>query len=343
MQQIPQPVEVQLTSSWDKDDPLSSILLTQDDIIERVDEYSLYCFYLGYEPIPHRGRYRSPIRTTDDNPSFGIFYSKKNPKREFLWKDQATGQVGDIFRLVQLMFQYSNIDQGRQRVLVDTGLAKGILDPGIRIEYHQTPQFGLSRIRVKSRPFFQPELNYWKDINIFEPTLERYIIRPVQLYWLFEDQQEPYFGKQFYFSYQVQDKYQLYNPYEKKDYKFRNDFTDQHILGLSQLQYNSKLLVITKSLKDVAFLSTIGYEAISSRSENTPILPEILRAFETRYSKLVTLFDNDGKHRADFYNYPELHIPISVGYKDPTDVARYKGVQIAKEIVDNLLQPYAFI
>lgn len=329
------------TSSWDKDDPFASILLTEEDILERVDEYSLFCFYLGYEPIPHRGRYRSPIRTTDDNPSFGIFYTKKNPLREFLWKDHATGDVGDIFRLVQLMFQYSTKELARQRILFDVGLSsQDGINMGSRLLYHEVPEYQETKISIQSRPFSFPELKYWQEINICQPTLDKYLIKAVKLFWLYEAQEAPFFGKQFSFAYEIQDRYKLYNPFEKREYKFRHNMSDQQIEGLLQLEYQSPLLVITKSLKDVAFLSTLGYESISPRSENTPILPEILRALESRYKRLVTLFDNDGRHRADFFPYDELHIPSSVGYKDPTDVARYKGVSVAKEIVDNLLKPY---
>lgn len=328
------------TSSWDIDDPFASILLTEEDILERVDEYSLFCFYLGYEPIPHRGRYRSPIRTTDDNPSFGIFYTKKNPLREFLWKDQATGDVGDIYYLVQKMFQYATKAQARQRILFDSGLMTGSTDMGNRLQYHEVPEILETKIKIKSRPFTFPELKYWQEVNINQAVLDKYLIKAVQMFWLYEEQKEPFFGKQFSFAYEVLDRYKLYNPFEKREYKFRHNMSDQHIEGLLQLEYKSPLLVITKSLKDVAFLSTLGYEAISPRSENTPILPEILQALESRYIRLVTLFDNDGRHRADFYPYDELHIPTSIGYKDPTDVARYKGVSVAKEIVDNLLREY---
>ena len=52
---------------------LSSV--TEQLILERVDEYSLYCYYMGYEPIIGK-KYHSPLRKGDDDPSFVIFERK---------------------------------------------------------------------------------------------------------------------------------------------------------------------------------------------------------------------------------------------------------------------------
>jgi hypothetical protein len=321
-------------------DFLRSLNLTRNDILGRVDEYSLYCHYLGYEPIPHSGRYKSPIRTDDDNPSFGIFYSKKNPDREFLWKDQANGQVGDIFRLVQLMYRYPTLEMADKKVIQDFNLAPtiGVLSDE-KIIYHKAPERRDIKIRIHSRPFTKREFLYWSQINIDQTILDYYYATAVEYYWLYEDQTTPYSGHEFMFAYRIYDRYQLYQPYGDKAYKFRNNFTEEYIPGLIQLQFKSPLLIITKSFKDIMFLHSLGYEAISPRSETTPLLMSILPLLEQRYKTIVTLFDNDGKHRADWYNYPELHIPEEFG-KDPTDMAREHGVDMASEVIRELMEEY---
>jgi hypothetical protein len=321
--------------------PLADMLLDHNEILSRVDEYSLYCFYLGYEPVPHTGRYRSPIRTDDDNPSFGIFYTTKNPNREFLWKDQATGEVGDIFRLVQRMFSYRTISEARLRIIHDLGLEEHSEVVKQPLIYHQVPKSFISDIRITSRPYTQPELKYWSDINIDTQVLENYFATAVKYYWLASEQCVPYHGFEHTYAYRIWSKYQIYRPFAERENKFRNNFTEQHILGLIQLKYQSPLLIITKSMKDVMFLNTLGYEAIAARSENTPILRDILALLEDRYPRIVTLFDNDGKHRADYYpNYPELHVPLSFNGKDPTDVARNHSVRTAATMLTDILNPY---
>lgn len=321
-------------------DPLGDFLLTNDDILGRVDEYSLYCHYLEYEPIPQAGKYKSPIRPDDDDPSFGIFYSKKSLNREFLWKDQAIGVTGDIFKLVQLMFRYPTVDHARLKIIKDFHLGESNVDDGQKIVFHEVPESFVSDIRVKSRPFKPEEIRWWQDININETLLTRYNVTALQLYWLAKEQTVPYTAKPYTFAYRIWDKYKIYQPYADKKFKFRNNFTDDYIEGVLQLEYKQSLLVITKSLKDVMFLSSIGYEAIAPHSENTPLPNAVLRALESIYPNIVLLFDNDGKARTDFYEYPALFIPQSVGYKDPTDVARYLSIHDAKTIVDELLNPY---
>src|SRR5882757_9172407 len=100
---------------------MEDFLLGEEDIIQRVDEYTLYCYYLGYDPDPFT-KYTSPIRTDDDNPSFGVFHAKRIPNREFGWKDQATGDCGDIFTLVKMIYGYHGKAQAISRICSDFNL-----------------------------------------------------------------------------------------------------------------------------------------------------------------------------------------------------------------------------
>jgi hypothetical protein len=87
----------------DADDPW----INEDDILERVDEYTLYCHYLGFEPQLGM-KYTSPIRVRadqyDDFASFGMFTSRTKKCVEYMWKDQGLGIHGDIFDLVRHLF-----------------------------------------------------------------------------------------------------------------------------------------------------------------------------------------------------------------------------------------------
>lgn len=325
------------------DDLLRDIMLTSDDILERVDEYSLYCHYLGYEPIPHTGKYRSPIRSgaqTDDVPSFGIFYSTTSHDREFLWKDQATGQVGDIFRLVQLMHGYTSRREAEKRVIMDFSLGYQKTEAREKIITHEAPERTEMDIRTVDRDFTVNEVAYWRALNIQRDLLSEYKTTAVKYFWLAAEQSVPYAPKEFAFSYRIGSKYQIYQPFETKDRKFRNNLTDAHIFGLQQLKFQSPLLVITKSMKDVMHFASFGYEAISPRSENTPIAEKYLRALEQKYRHIVTFFDNDGKCRRDFYPYIHHEVPLSMGAKDPTDVAKLHGIDASRDMLKDILRRY---
>lgn len=323
------------------DDLLRTGILNSDEILGVLDEYSLYCHYLGYEPIPHSGKYRSPIRTDDHDPSFGIFYTDKNPDRTFLFKDAATGVVGDIFRLVQYMYGYPTMRDAEKRVIKDFKLAEVSVEDKAKIIQHVPPPRIDVDIRIASRPFLDNEVSYWSAINIDRQILSIYQTTAVKYYWLATQQVVPYAPINFTFAYRIGTRYQIYQPFASKDIKFRHNFTDKDIPGLLQLKFQSPLLVITKSMKDVMFFYSLGYEAISPRSENTPIQEEYLKKLLGRYPNVVTFFDNDGKNRRDFYPGCYHHeVPIASGEKDPTDYARKYGVLAARSMLDVQLRQY---
>jgi hypothetical protein len=97
-------------------------------------------------------------------------------------------------------------------------------------------------------------------------------------------------------------------------------------------------------MKDVMCLDALGYSAIAPRSETTPP-PEQLFNWVTetvsgrkRWMKVLVLFDNDGKHRADWYPYPQIEVPLSSGSKDISDFTRDHGEHEASLLMQQLVQ-----
>lgn len=309
------------------DNPLDSLLFDENDILERVDEYSLYCRYLQYEPLIG-GKYRSPLRPGDDDPSFGMFERKYgHGSHEFLWKDQALGVHGDIFDLVARLFnpQLSRW-QAMQQICADVnlgGINSGL--PSTLVEYE--PQYTTEiDIRViSSKQFAYKELAYWKKINVDPALLRRYNYTAIQAYWIAKEQEYPSYPKGLGFAYRIWDKYQLYFPYQEKRKKFRTNWTDICVPGFQQLEYNQDLCIITKAAKDVACVRSFGYETVAPRGENIMLPAQCLAHLKQKYRRVVTLFDNDGKHKAAEYNCQELHVPIESQTKDPSDFCTRYG------------------
>lgn len=318
---------------------LDELALTPGSILERVDEYSLYCYYLGYEPIPNK-KYRSPIRPDDEDPSFNIFYVTNNASdKEFMWKDQAAGVVGDIFRLVQLMSKTPISRRDAElKIASDFGLTDLKVKTLEKIVFHTAPKKTDISIHIHSRPFTKSEIEYWRNYNISLPILESYNVTAFDFYWLMKGQVVPFSTGEYSFAYRLADRYKLYWPKNKKEDKFRNNYSLEDIEGYAQLPcIKAGLLTITKSLKDVMFLNSIGLRAVSPRSENTLISPQGLRSLEKCADRIVTLFDNDGKHKASEYPYEALELPKEFGYKDPTDLMAGLGLEQSKSIIYNLL------
>jgi hypothetical protein len=322
---------------------MEHMIYSSGDILERVDEYTLYCSYLGYEPLIG-AKYTSPMRRstdtqTDCDPSFGIFERKYgNGPHEYMWKDQGIGLHGDIFDLVMIICKLSTRTEAKHQVLIDAGIMNGtsatrIVDP-VNVRH-----LGYSSISIMSRPFSSRDLHYWDRIGVGKELLEWYKIKALRAYWLFDDQKAPRVPKGMAFSYEIFGKYQLYFPYEEKRRKFRTDWTEICVPGYLQLQYNAPLLVITKSMKDVVSLRSFGYEAIAPRGENILLPRECIWKMQQKYRRIVVLFDNDGKHKGDEYPFEKVYVPrLLKGDKDVTDFCCNHGKKETADMLRQIIQ-----
>jgi hypothetical protein len=321
------------------------LLWSEEEIIERVDEYSLYCSYLDYEPLIG-AKYISPIRSStggspDTDPSFGIFERKygKGP-HEFMWKDQGKGLHGDIFDLVKCICNLHTRRDAMLQVLIDSGMVEGPRSRPI-IDIQEKRYQGYATVSTATQEFTHKDLSFWGRINVDKGLLGTYNVRSVRAYWLYEDQKYPRYPRGLGFEYKIWDKRQLYFPWAPKKMKFRTDWTEACVPGFLQLQYNSPLLVITKSMKDVICLRSFGYEAISPRGENILLPPECLAYMKRRYQRILILFDNDMKHKGEEYEFPKIYVPQEVpGDKDTSDFCTNHGAQATAEMLRQITDTY---
>lgn len=314
---------------------MEDFLLGEEDIIQRVDEYALYSFYLGYDPELFT-KYSSPFRN-DDSPSFGIFHAKRIPNREFGWKDLGMGISGDIFTLVKLIFGYPSKTHAVRRVASDFDLGPKL--PGTEPIRQRTVKAEKepTSIKVLHRKLEGYDLKWWLQWHVDKALLQMYEVYPISCYWTYPSQKIPKFpGKGLGYDYLINRHHQLYFPLENKDFKFRNDLCEDDLMGFRQLTYNGPL-VITKSYKDIMCLRSFGYDAVGPRGEHNVIADNQLRYLETKYTTIYTLFDNDGKHSGDKYPYPLRTVPINSGEKDPTDFCKRYGPQATSELLQQLL------
>jgi hypothetical protein len=300
-------------------------LVSEDNLLERVDEYTLYCHYLEYEP-EIRVNYNSPFRNDDQSPSFGIYPCRK-PNRELMWKDSGgLGESGDIFLLVKKLYGYQTKAEAIARIKSDFGLGPRVAKTE-KIVRHVAKQRSDADLRVRCREFRSEDFSWWSQFNITADILKRYRVSALFCYWLSLTHKTPVFAPPLSYVYRIYDRYQLYFPTKEKGKKFRMDLQEHHVMGLEQLERKSDTLIITKSYKDVMCLKSFGYEAVSPRSENTP-MPDVFFAWaDQNYKRKLVLFDNDMKHRGEWYPYQKIYVPVETGSKDPSDHCRDHGPQ----------------
>lgn len=314
-------------------------LMGEDEILEEVDEYLLYVFYLGFQP-ELRVRYKSPVRepgNEDVNASWSLFHNTTRLSREYAWKDSGTGEFGDIFKLVMMILKCKNKATALEQIKQDFLFGKGteLARQGISPPKEVDP----SCIRIKSRAFDHEDLTWWMaHTGASQQTLDYFNVKRLKYYWMTKSQNTPSFPGDRCYAYRIYDHYQLYFPHRDRDRRFRNDFTEAHLLGFCQLKYQRDTLIITKSMKDIITLYSLGFEAVSPRGENTPISQKFIEFLKTKYKYIFTLFDNDGKHRAWAYDCPSIEIPLSTGQKDASDHYLAYGHESTQILITNLIK-----
>jgi len=319
------------------------LLFAERDILERVDEYALYCHYLDKEIIIG-AKYHSPIRPAslyDDDPSFGIYERKLGQgPHEFLWKDQAIGKCGDIFDLVVLLYNFETRRKAMDKILHDFCIQECGVMATIPMRTERV-YAECTHIEVSSKPFTKTDFTYWKQFNITEQILNRYNTTAVRHFWLTEEQKTPSYPKGLGYSYRIWDKYQLYFPYAySKRQKFRSNLTNICVPGFLQLQRRGELCIITKSFKDVMCLDSFGYEAVSPRGESILLPQECIAWLKRQYKHVLVLFDNDMKHKGDEYPFPKIYVPKLIDFdKDPSDFCKNHGphecADMLRQIIGN--------
>lgn len=308
-------------------------------MLKEVDEFTLFCFYLEYDPIVNV-KYSSPVREGDANPSFTLFQSNTNTF-DYLWKDHATGQVGTIFTLISILF---GITLKQAYAKVNTDFALGLTGAGdtptterVVLPKKEPVIRPNSNIRIKSKSFTAEDLAYWENFHISTNILQIYNVKAVDFVWYFEDQVYP---KKMYglaFSYRIGSHFKIYRPFIQKEFKFRNDYPSDYIEGFDQLEYKTNLLIITKSLKDVMVLKELGYEAVSPKGENIPIPNKFIVHFKSKYKTIKVLFDNDMKHGGDKLPFELIYVPLESKCKDISDYIKMYGKEKTVALLKQIL------
>jgi len=199
-------------------------------------------------------------------------------------------------------------------------------------------------IKVTIRPWsIIHDLKYWKDkYNISVNDLNKFNVYAISHYWINDklygcgnNSYAYYFGKQDNI-----DVWKIYQPYNNKSSKWFSNADSSVIQGYNQLAANGDLLIITKALKDVIILDKLGYNSVAPNSEGIVINQEQFDDLNSRFKKIVVLFDNDeagiiyaNKYKLK-YNIQTIEIPLDKGVKDPSDFVDKYSYDELKQFID---------
>lgn len=202
------------------------------------------------------------------------------------------------------------------------------------------------KILVKTRAFDKRDSNYWyKKYGVKKSNLIKYKVFPCKVvfiddYIFFEDKgYNPVYAFDYGFG-----MYKIYQPNGDKFVKWRNNAGNMIIQGFDELEYKSPELIITKSLKDVIVLNSLGYESIAPSSESTFISDEILTVLKKKYKRIYLFYDNDktGKEQTEkilkIHKIKNLSIPERYLVKDISDFREKYGEKKTKELLNGIIK-----
>ena len=316
---------------------LNENLLTKANVLKYIDEYDIYSKYIGSE-LELYTKYSSPLRTGDDDPSFSIYYSKYN-KDTIMFKDQSTGNSGDVFKFMRHLMgegdSLAHIKTVLLQINSDFNLELGE-DTETRGEF--IPQLIETRplrrdpttIEVTAHSEETEEyLNYWEFLEIPKKVRDKYYCSNVAVIHFINEVHLSVPARSMCVSYEIAGFYKTYQPFEDRKYKFRNNFPPGWVEGALQLSYKSNFCIITKSSKEIMFLyAHFGWEAVAGTSENSMISDYYMRTtLHEKYERVFIWLDNDDAGRVAQQRYLDKYEwlePIVFGDfledSDPTDL-----------------------
>lgn len=277
----------------------------------------------------------SPFRT-DKSPTITF----KEVGDKIIWRDWKTGDNGDAFEFISRLEGVSREDVGKiifkkfkygfEKVPINT-----------KVTYKNTSVD--RKYAVQTRDFNEKDLLYWKRFNISKEILELFNVFAIET--LYVEGNNGLFYKRidnsdYCYGYKYKN-WKIYQPFDDND-KWLFYGTLDEIEGWSQLPEKAELLIITKSLKDIMTLYSMGIPSISFQGERNIPYEQIISELKTRFKRIVLLYDNDptgiesSNIISEIYELEQLFVPDEYG-KDISEVVDKKGIEFGTALMDSIL------
>lgn len=317
------------------DSPIIGEQLSWDYLFTYVSEEAVFERYLNTKVVFGKLIKSPPILRIDTKPTCSFKYI--GGKLKFAdWNGTFKGNCVDL-----VMYLYNlTYHKALNKIASDFGLLGGGAEIFVkkRVTYRNKESIETVDIfNAKKVPLYKQDLEYYTSYGIEYSTLIFFGIKSVKTIW---KNKEPYWLRQPNdpaVLYEGDGWFKVYF-YKRKEYRFISKGT--YIQGMNQRTNNSKICIITKSLKDVMFIWQCGIDAIAPASENTYVPREVISYLCGIYEEVIVFFDPDtaGKRGALHYrvNYGLRNIELD-STKDITDCAKLQGKEQAKQILFSLI------
>lgn len=318
--------------------------INKNYLLSKYSEEQYMSYYLGL-PVK-KGLFKNPLRK--DRKVTCSFY--RNKSNDLIFHDFATGQHLNFIGVVMLKYSLT-YHQAIRCIAMDFNLIPNKNIKKVKIIPKEIPKFkneGPAKIGVQIKDFTRSELDWWESFGITKQILNKFHVYSCENVFLngnlFTTDSKLTFG--YYGG--KRNGYELWRIYysQRKEYRFLTNWPSKKIQGFEQLPKSGKLLVITKSMKDVMSMYSCGITAISPNSENIWISDSVLEQLKKQFKHIVVIFDNDLPGIRNMQkirkNHPELiyyWIPRHYEAKDFSDFyKKYGRNKTLRFIKQNLLK-----
>jgi len=304
-------------------------ILSVDNILKKVTEYDIFKYYIVGFDKPGK-KFCSEIRM-DKNPSCSI---KIMTNSKAVYRDWATGETYDCFKYVQQKVISNDFNLGLHSGEVELNTTREMIGE----HFKKQPKSSDTKIRVVSIPFTFIGRSYWECYGIDKNTLSKYNVKQISHYYI-NTSLITIPKKEIAFAYSFGEyRYKILRP-SGNEWKWISNANSTVVQGLQQLSDYGDTLFITKSLKDVMVLDSLGLDAIAPQSENTVIPLKIITYLKSTWHRIIIYYDNDepgiiaAKAHSELYKVGYVHNALG-GPKDPSDYyTRYGGEDLRQMIM----------
>lgn len=305
--------------------------ITKEKILENYSQEELFERYSG-EQISNES-FCSKLRV-DNKPGCNWKYSESGTLYHVDW---AKGEYLDVFDYVGKMFNTSFIDSLKQ-IGHDCGIINNMdiqREPVVPKASEKVKEASkqMAKIIFERRDWSQEDADYWSSYHITSKTLSNHNVVPVKNAWINDNlwyvntPKDPCYAYGFRNCSQIK----LYRPLTlNSSLKWRNNSdAAQGWEYMFKKHMHKKLnpLVITKSLKDVMVLNSLGIQSIAPQGEGYLMDEDWIELLRPMFDDIYVLFDNDlagvkGMQKyKNTYGIKPLMFPRYLG-KDASDIVK---------------------
>lgn len=324
--------------------------LSKANVLEKVNQFDIFNSYCSPFVKLYK-TFKSELRV-DQNPTCSIC----RVGDKLIYKDFAENETRDCFDYIQVKYSVSFI-QALEMINRDFNLdlissieltnAKVVTQIS-NFDIMEVPEQVVD-IRVCIRNLSISDKEFWNGrFDIHSVTLEKFKIYALKGFFIngaYTECGSNVYGYYFGKLPDGREAWKIYQPYATKDLKWRSNCPENIIQGWEQLEASGDLVIITKSLKDVALLSQLGYSSVAPQAESNTISPDLVSNLRERFTHVMLLYDNDepGKKAANKiateHSLPLFFMPE--GSKDASDFAELYGSDMLSEYITETYEIYS--